>query len=226
MHNNSFRNYFNLCSPPFVGIAFGGVKDFTFSEKDSNLFIVSGFSAECEPYEGMSYSVNNGVSTIRLFTQTFMANTIGMAINSNNDSIMYAVYKTTAGPYVYKTTNRGANWFITDTLANMGRAIMKVNPLNTDIVFLSTASGLLRSANDGYDFNSVNIPSVSISSMEFDTQDSTIFITSTGINAGIYRSDKNGLNWTRIFDLPCNTFEIDPLNNNIYYAGTNNGIYR
>lgn len=225
MHNNAFKSYYNLCSPPFSGIAFGGVIDFTFSEQDSNLILSSGAAAECEPYEGIGYSVNNGLSRTQIFSQTFMSFALAIAINPLKDSVMYCVYKSGANtPFVYKTTNRGTNWFVTDTIANTVRGMMRVNPFNANIVFLNGSSGLMRSTGGGYDFTPVSIPSAAC--MEFNTNGNSIFIGAIGTNGGIYKSSQDGLVWTRVFDIGCNTIEIDPLNNNTLYAGTNNGIYR
>lgn len=226
LHNRMLRNYYNLCSigGP-ITLAFGYALDFTVSELDSNLILSGGASAECEPYEGMGYSLNNGLTGNPIFSQTFMSFVIGMAINPKNDSNMFAAYRLQGVNYIYKTTNRGANWFVTDTLTNSGRAIMKVNPFNPSIVFL-TSAGLLRSSTGGYDFTSVPLPNVSISSFEFDEVNNSIYFTSTGPAGGIFKSDIQGLTWTQIFDKTCSTLEIDPLNHNIMFAGTPEAIYR
>jgi hypothetical protein len=227
MHNNSFRSHYNLCSPPFSGITFGGLIDFTISEVDSNLILAGSSAAECEPYEGMGYSLNNGLTGNPIFSQTFMSFVIGMAINPKNDSNMFAAYRFQGANYVYKTTNRGTNWFVTDTIPNMTRAVMKVNPLNASVVFLSSGSTLLRSSTAGYDFSTITIPGAGINSMEFDSLNRNIYVTSnSGTALGIFKSDQNGIVWTRIFDKTCSTLEIDPLNPNVLFAGTNEGIYK
>jgi hypothetical protein len=206
------------------GFSFGYVIDFDFAKTDTNQFLYSYQSAWWEPMVGVFHSTNNGVTTIQNPFPFMAGSSYGISINPIDKDIMYYIYPMT---YINKTTNKGVNWFVTDTVTEMNtNSIMRVNPFNTNTVFLSKTNGLKRSTNGGYDFQDVNINPVNITRFIFDNSDNSIYVTASTNNAGILKSTNNGTNWSVIFNFICYDMEIDPLNSNIFYAGTQNGIYK
>ena len=211
--------------PPY-GLVFGYIIDFEFAKTDTNQFICSGQAPWWEPMIGVSYTTNNGLTVTEIFSSSIPNPSYSMTIDPVDKNIMY-VGLTDSLPRVYKTINRGVNWFVVDTVTGYGNdPVMKVNPFNHNTVFLTTNNGLKRSLNAGYNFQDVNIIPVNIRRFVFDYNDSSIFVTTQTDNAGILKSTNNGTSWSVIFDLKCFDMEIDPLNANMFYAGTHNGIYK
>ena len=223
-HNSALNSTYQLW-PPY-GISFGYVIDFDFAKTDTNQFICSRQAAWWEPMIGVSYSTDNGVSGSEVSSSSYPFPGFSMAIDPIDKNIMY-VGQTYTLPRINKTTNRGTNWFVVDTVSgNAYYPVMKVNPFNHNTVFLTTNSGLKRSLNAGYNFQDINITPVDIRRFVFNNNDSTIYVITQTNNAGILKSANNGTSWSVIFNLKCYDMEIDPLNANIYYAGTDNGIYK
>ncbi|MFC2092543.1 T9SS type A sorting domain-containing protein [Bacteroidota bacterium] len=224
-HNNALNRTYQLFTWPPV-IAFGYVIDFDFARTDTNQFIYSRQAAWWEPMLSVSYTTNNGLTSTEIFSASLPIPNYSITIDPVDKNIMY-VGLTDSLPRVYKTTNRGINWFVVDTVTGYGNdPVMKVNPFNHNTVFLTTNNGLKRSLNAGYNFQGVNIIPVDIRRFIFDNNDNSIYITTQTNNAGILKSTNNGTSWSVIFNLKCYDIEIDPLNANIFYAGTDNGIYK
>lgn len=154
-----------------------------------------------------------------------------------NDSVCYYGYpnsSTNYQPGIFKSTNRGQNWFPTDTIPDLrtvgspyggntlSGGFIKVNPFNTNYIFTVHRDYMMLSTDAGYSFNSVNIPP--LKELCFDYQGEIIY----GVTQNkIYTSLNNGLNWDSAyvpFDL--NTLEVSPGSSNIIYAGTTAGLYR
>ena len=223
-HNGALNSNYQLW-PPY-GISFGYVVDFEFSKTDTNQFICSRQAAWWEPMMGIYYSVDNGLSGSEVFSSSYPIPGFSMAIDPIDKNIMYAGQTNTL-PRINKTTNRGINWSVVDSVSgNAYYPVMRVNPFNHNTVFLTTNSGLKRSLTAGYNFQDVSIIPVDIRRFVFNYNDSSIFVTTQTNNAGILRSTNNGTSWSVIFNLKCYDMEIDPLNANIFYAGTDNGIHK
>ena len=223
-HNGVLNRSYQLW-PPY-GISFGYIIDFDFAKTDTNQFICSSQAAWWEPMIGVYYSTTNGLSGSEVFSSSMINPHYNITIDPVDKNIMY-VGLTDSLPRVYKTTNRGSNWFVVDTLTgNSNGPVMRVNPFNHNTVFLTTNNGLKRSLNAGYNFQNVNIIPVGILRFVFNYNDSSIYISTYTNNAGILKSTNNGTSWSVIFNLKCYDMEIDPLNENIFYAGTDNGIYK
>ncbi|MCU0372934.1 MAG: hypothetical protein MUE56_06785, partial [Ignavibacteria bacterium] len=221
-HNGFLHNSYDLI-PPY-GILIGYAYDFNISPLDTNLLIKGGCSAWWEPMEGATFTINNG-DTAKVIMPSSMTFFITVAIDPTNDSIMYAGLKSgIIQENFYKTTNRGTNWFSTDTLINYAKSRTYVNPFNHNIVFLMNSS-LYRSTTGGYDFSVLTTGTSYEGRMLFDAYDNTIYLISPSTE-GIRKSTNNGNTWSQVFNKPSNDLEIDPLNYNIFYAGTGEGIYK
>ena len=222
IHHNFLKNGFDLT--PY-GLCVGYKYDFNISRRDTSLLISGGCAAWWEPMEGALFSPNNGDTVRAIFTNVFQGYFITVAIDPINDSIMYAGLNSGLNAAnFYKTTNRGNNWFATDTLSFYPRSRTYVSPFNHNILFLMNSS-LYRSTTGGYDF-SVNTTGTSFDGkILFDSTDNATYLISP-TTEGIRKSTNNGNNWTQIFNKPSNDLEIDPLNSDIFYAGTGEGIYK
>jgi hypothetical protein len=222
IHNNFLKNSFQFT--PY-GLCVGFKYDFNISRRDTNLLISGGCDAWWEPSEGVLFTPNNGDTVITVFTNAFQGQFLIVAIDPLSNSIMYAGLNSgLVAANIYKTTNKGYNWFATDTLTGYTRSRAYVSPFNHNILFLLNSS-LYRSTTGGYDFTA-NLTGTSYDGkILFDsTENVTYLITPTA--GGIKKSTDNGNNWTQIFSKPSTDMEIDPANNNIFYAGTAEGIFK
>jgi hypothetical protein len=194
---------------------------FTVSKLDTNLILLSSSAMSWEAYSFGRYTKNNGDTTIQIY-YSMGVNVGGMAIDGTNDSLMYV---NSPGGIIKKTTNRGLNWFNTDTLTSYSDGYMSVSPFNHNTVFISNGYILYRSTTGGYDFQQILNDTIYNSKFIFDSSDNSIYLVCSSVR-GILKSTNNGNNWTQTFNKPCNDLEIDPVNNNIFYAGTGEGIYK
>ena len=236
MHNYLFSNGYIQCNPwPWYAYTFA--EQFKISCTDTNLILLSIAGANCfEPFGYVKLSYNNGISTIQtpFYNEALGSMLKGFDIDPVNDSIIYIGYDMGYYPNnIFKSTNRGANWVMTDTVPDADMLITKilrVNPLNRNIVYLGLNKGLARSTSSGYMFTRANIDSIVVNSFHFDFTDSSIYVTSyspfPNYVPGIFKSTDLGANWVRIFSSPCRALEIDPSNHFILYAGADNIIYK
>ena len=138
-----------------------------------------------------------------------------------------------AGIGLLKSVNGGNTWNETglDYTYSQGKAILKINidPNDGQIVFASTNDGLYRSTNGGTSFTMVR--SGNINELKRDPTNHDVMLAGAGNpwgnnSNGIWRSDDNGLTWTRMSDglPPTNQFGRAVLsfyqsNSQIIYAG-------
>lgn len=196
------------------------VYDFAKSRLDTNLLI--GFrSDECEGSGEINLTTNNGVNFTTHFSGLF-AFSAGVGIDPYNDSIIYVNFNGGPNQGLRKTTNRGLNWIIIDTVVN-GITPLHVSPLNTQVIFTLNGNNILRSTQGGYNFTQITSPAGAKYSFEFDSLTSRTYITT---EAGIFYSTNHGDSWVNTFNILCRGMEIDPVNSNIIYAGTDLGIYK
>jgi hypothetical protein len=223
-HNNILRSVIQMGT---YGWEVGNTIDFAISLQDTNLILCGYVIPFWEPMSKVFYTKNNGDTTYQLNNASMSINFLGAAIDPVNDSIMYYGYPTSLYPYnIYKTTNRGSTWFGTDTINSPAmEGKMYINPMNRNTIFLMNDSYLYRSTSAGYDFQQILNDTIYSSKMVFYVPDNAIYL-SCPIRKGILKSTNNGGNWAQIFNKPCNDLEIDPLDANIFYAGTAEGIYK
>jgi photosystem II stability/assembly factor-like uncharacterized protein len=143
----------------------------------------------------------------------------------NADAIM--------GLGLLKTTDGGQSWQQTGMNFNYssGTSVLQIDidPRDGNIVLASTVNGLRRSINGGTSFTNVLLGD--INALERDPQNPDVLLAGAG-NAfgdgtnGIYRSENNGVTWTRMTDgLPSSTqfgravLAFYPANTQIVYAG-------
>ena len=122
-----------------------------------------------------------------------------------NDSVCYYGYPSYMANYessIFKSTNRGLNWFQTATIPDLRVAgtplwgsdftggFIKVNPFNTDYIFTVHRDHMMLSTDGGYNFSSINIPP--LKELAFDYTENIIY----GVTENkIYKSLNNGLTW-------------------------------
>lgn len=158
-------------------------------------------------------SSNGGTSTTALFTGQEVK---GFDIDPNNDNnIYFAILQ-----YIYKSTNRGANFNIVSGIATLD-GFVKVNPQNSNIVFAKGSSSMLVSTNSGTVFTPLTIPP--LNDIAFDGGTNVYGVAASGV----FKSTNSGLSWSQISSIQnVNVVEVNPDNPSIIYIGTNSGVYR
>lgn len=143
----------------------------------------------------------------------------------NGDAIMgIGLLKSIDGGQSWQQTGMSYNY-------NQGSAVLQIDidPRDGNIVLASSGNGLRRSTNGGATFTGV-LPG-NVNALERDPQNPDVLIAGTGNpfgdgNNGIYRSEDNGLTWTRSTEgvPPTGQFgravlAFYPANTQIIYAG-------
>jgi len=231
-HNFSLENSSQLCAPG--GYDYGFVNQFKVSARDTNIILRHIFPSTCfEPADWLSISNSNGTNWTNVYGNTFLSPTFGgLDIDPLTDSIMYYINRPPAGTNnFYRSTDKGQTWQPIYDLSSVSmpvsdNSLISVSCVNHSVVFFKTLNGLQRSSDFGVSFSPVTLPSVDIKSFEYDKVDNIIYFTSVGGTLGIFKSTDGGISWTRAFDKYSQSMEIDPLNNNILYAGSADGLYR
>lgn len=228
--------------PPFVYTNCTPVSFFLISNQDPD-FILNYRITNCAfcPDASTYMTYNRGINWMSLYAIFGCGGVIFYPIGGDfdpyNDSVCFYGYSNFYTNYqtgIFKSTNRGQNWFPTVTIPNLrtvsssyggntlSGGFIKVNPFNTNYIFTVHRDYMMLSTDGGYSFNSVNIPP--LKELCFDYQGEIIY----GVTQNkIYTSSNNGLNWDSAsvpFDL--NTLEVSPGNSNNFYAGTTTGLYR
>ncbi|MBI2451288.1 MAG: hypothetical protein HYV52_03100 [Parcubacteria group bacterium] len=152
-------------------------------------------------------------------------------INPFDSNVIYAV---TRNQGLFKTQDRGKSWTelsleiaekFPGSLAVMD---MAMNPNNSNILYLATSFGLLKSSNAGLTFEAVKslvIPPESLPVLSVDLSplnNNLIFLSAAN---HIYRSEDNGKNWiiaTPATSKKIRVLKIDPKNPKIILAGMEN----
>ena len=199
---------------------FSPIDNYVVSKSDSNLILrcyLVNFGGYCQSsnFKRIDLTTNGGTS----FTAKFSGFTSfgGFDISQKNDNIMFVI----TGDSLYKSTNRGSNWFYmrTFTLANF----VKSNPYNPAVIYVSTSGGLMLSTNGGANFS--NVLSQTLKNITF--ADSLTIFGYT--NNSVFNSTNTGVNWNSLFTSSgwnVNCLEVDPSNISVVYVGCTNGLWR
>jgi len=155
---------------------------------------------------------------------------IGIAIAKSNPDILYAFYDLdNTEVAVYKSLNGGQSWTRTNDGALYGMnsnfgwyfGQVRVDPLNPDRVFVMGVN-LFRTDNGGSSWTDLSFNDIHVDhhAMIFDEANNSII---EGNDGGLYRSQNNGNNWTKFYNLPLTQFyaiDVDNLLPQRIYGGT------
>ena len=153
-----------------------------------------------------------------------------MVIDPNNSNILYSggyVYTTTYLMAVSKSTDAGATWLIRDTLntAYSTCDAIRVNPMNSNIVYAGGYTGMYKSMDAGLTWN----PSgTGLTGQVYDiavhgTLANVVYAAS---GSGVFKSTDAGATWSNTGCTNVYAVLVDPVNPNTIYAGTYTGVYK
>lgn len=197
-------------------------------------------------YLALSRSTNGGSGftgiTNGLPTGSSNSNFVApMVISRSHPTILYAGAKN-----VYKTTNRGDQWFSSNGATSLNGtkiAVIAVSATSPDTLLAATGSGALRdsplfqvfaSTNGGAVWTNVtgSLPSRYPTDIEFDEKASaTAYLTYSGFGAShVFKTTNVGASWTDITsnlpDVPHQAVTIDSDDNSTLYVGNDLGVFR
>ncbi|MCX7833319.1 MAG: T9SS type A sorting domain-containing protein [Ignavibacteria bacterium] len=140
----------------------------------------------------------------------------------DNPLILYACAWSDVNPGdLVKTTNGGLNWNLLTGYLHTAMTEIAVNPINTNIVYVSGDAKITKTTNGGlswsYSYNGLpsNLGCYCIAVNPFNPN---VMLTSN--DSGIYRSTDAGGNWIKVYSgVVCRRFEFHPL-----YSGLVAGI--
>lgn len=213
--------YSDLCNGYYYNIP---IETFVMSPKQEQTVIYN-TRTTCDSVfnDTTRYTLNGGNNVFKIH----LINCAGFDI-SINDSIFFTAGSNDLISYnIYKSTNRGLNWFMTDTLQNLKRlskgGFLKCNPFFPNIIYATGKDSILVSTNSGYSFVNSNAPA--FQQICFDYNNHSLY----GIwKSRIYKSTNNGILWNLIYTSPnveFNCLQVSYDDSNILYAGTSYGVY-
>lgn len=222
------------CKPsPFIGI----------SPADTNFIILYTLTLCAMCPDASTFITWSGAVEWRSYYNIFgcggmMVFPNGGDFDPSNDSVCYYGYTnglTNFVPAIYKTTNRGINWYQTCIIPDLrdsrpenywygelSGGFIRVCPMNTNHIFAVHRDYMMLSTDAGYNFNPLPVPP--LKSMVFDTGGNMIYGLAGQV---LFASDDQGLTWTST-ETPqqFTSLEVNYDNNNILYAGSTAGLYR
>lgn len=145
-----------------------------------------------------------------------------IAVFAKDSSIIYVA---TPGGGIWKSTTAGKSWTpLTDFISSGWMAInhVIVSPTNSNIVYATHSSGVLKTVNGGSTW--LNIVTISNSKkIIFDPKnENTLYVSSA---AGIYKSINAGTSFVKTSSIAAEDIEINTFNSSIVYASHTNGAY-
>ena len=146
-------------------------------------------------------------------------------LSINKDSELYAGYSS-----VYNFDS--GNWTKISNTFESNIEVLELDPINSDIMYLSFGSKLHKSIDHGVTFSIIQDFTSNITSIEVNNSDNSIvYFTTSGSSGRIYRSTNQGDNFTDITgslpNVTKNIIKHQPFSpTNALYLGTSLGVYR
>jgi photosystem II stability/assembly factor-like uncharacterized protein len=175
------------------------------------------------PVRGVSSIAINPNNHNEIYIGTGETHTYATAVNG----LIHRPTRGSVGIGILKTTDGGATW--THSLNwsyNSLRGVwdLKINPLNTNIVYAATTEGVYKTTDAGATWN-LSLNQLMVMDLEMDKVDTNIVYAGVGNgdspNKGIYKTSNSGASWTVLTNgLPPNTHKgrititAYPANNN------------
>jgi len=234
------------CKPAFVDGAFaqtnGPFTDYNprifFDPDDSDIIYTSSNTGN-----GILISRDKGESWQRLDEGVSTPYVFDFRMAPSNHDIMYA---STADGRVYKSNDRGRNWYEVSgdlPVDVLGLWSLAIHPEDPNTVYVGTGSytwhtdGIYKTTNSGRTWQKMDLPREGkfISAIVIDKIDPDIVYATTGIIdacmagsrdelAGVFKTEDGGQTWVEanngLLERGVSALIIDPRNHNTIYAGT------
>jgi len=221
-----------------------------FSEDELSTLYASIYNLNVYRFDGVNYATGRfpnpvaiGVNGNNIIDQTDVngAAFFGPLEMSPNfsDILVLGTYR------VLKTTNKGNQWTAISSALSSGSPIINlaIAPENDNVIWAATRdSRVFKTENNGASWSEVTPtgierPNRFVSDIEFDPANATtVYLTYSGYTTAeygkslhVFRSTNAGGSWTNITnnlpDVPVNTLEVHPNNQNILVIGSDIGVF-
>ncbi|MEO0136072.1 MAG: T9SS type A sorting domain-containing protein [candidate division WOR-3 bacterium] len=180
-------------------------------------------------YNGSTYvmavskSTDGGTTWERDTLTTDYCMCYALAIDRSNSNVVYAGGY---NGYLFKTTNGGVNWTLSNTGLSGTVYDIKVASTKANTVYAGTSSGVYKSTNAGASWTSTGL-SANVQAVLINPSNENEIYAAT--SNGIYKSTTGGGGWTLMNTglLNTNTTSLGIYPNNWLFCGTNGtGMYR
>lgn len=184
----------------------------------------------CSPIgQGLLKSIDSGVTWNLISSGSNLLSINSIAIDASNSNIIYLSGGTTPSRGVYKTTNAGVDWVVSNTgIPNSTNSVtaLTLSPSNNSILYAAMGSDVYISTNAAANWTkrSAGLPNSSITNIAIDPSNASIVFAATS-GQGVYKTVDGGLNWTSagLNTIGVNTLNIEGSNSLKLYAGTRGG---
>ncbi|MGB9721015.1 MAG: YCF48-related protein [bacterium] len=146
-----------------------------------------------------------------------------LAIDRSNFNMVYAGGY---NGYLFKTTNGGVNWNLSNTGLSGTVYDIKIASTKANTVYAGTSSGVYKSTNAGANWTSTGLSANVLAILINPSNENEIYAATSN---GIYKSTTGGGGWTQMNTglLTTNTTSLGIYPNNWLFCGTDgSGIYR
>ncbi|MEO0123953.1 MAG: T9SS type A sorting domain-containing protein [candidate division WOR-3 bacterium] len=180
-------------------------------------------------YNGSTYvmavskSTDGGTTWERDTLTTDYSMCYALAIDRSNSNVVYAGGY---NGYLFKTTNGGVNWTLSNTGLSGTVYDIKVASTKANTVYAGTSSGVYKSTNAGASWTSTGLSQNVQAVLINPSNENEIYAATSN---GIYKSTTGGGGWTLMNTglLNTNTTSLGIYPNNWLFCGTNGtGMYR
>lgn len=165
----------------------------------------------------------------------------GLAIDKNDDQVVYASGILNKRAKIYKSINGGKDWveIYTEPANDSTISSLEISKKNPDVLYCGTSDGVvLKTTDRGQSWKNIFKAGGPIIAIAFDTanDDAVYFGVSGGsvfvtLNGGGKTEDLGKINFSKISKGGISGFsafsiETDPRNSGVLYVGTNSGIFK
>lgn len=151
-----------------------------------------------------------------------------LAIDPVNSNILYAGTSSglgyIGGKGIYKSTDKGHNWFLTGPDSLMASSIV-IHPDSSNIIYAGTLNNIYKSVDRGGSWQPLGLPGLPLLSLAIDPSN-PITIYAGIFTAGIFKSSDGGNNWQQVglHGKSVTGIVIDPLHTQTIYAGGSENV--
>ncbi len=171
----------------------------------------------------VSKSTNGGTTWERDTLTTAYSMCYALAIDRTNSNVVYAGGY---NGYLFKTTNGGVNWVLSNSGISGTIYDIKVGSTKANNLYAGTSSGVFKSTNAAANWTNTGL-SADVQAVLINPSNENEIYAAT--NAGIYKSTNGGGAWTLMNNglFNTNTTSLGIYPNNWLFCGTNGaGMYR
>jgi photosystem II stability/assembly factor-like uncharacterized protein len=146
----------------------------------------------------------------------YQVNIYAFDIAPSNANVMYAAPETGG---LFKTINKGLNWFSVSDSSNFGAVTaVAIDPVNSNIVYIGTDDEILKTINGGLTWNSI-LTVAGLSTNDLAIMPNTPNTILHGGASGLRISNNGGTSWTTVATASATIYdiEINSVNNSSVY---------